>query len=276
MSDGHVGGWLVDAEDREQLAASSFDGWHGQVEGLFSAPEEIDPRPWHKVENQGQQGACQGHALTSCAEMCFNIATGQVQQFSRQAAYIWTQNKDGIRGDRGSTITGGEWVAKNVGFCLESLWPYQARYVIRPPSSSMEACKADAAKRRIRTTSAMKSYDDCFKWLSAGLGGVELGIIWNASMHGKGVIESYNPSGRGGGHAVAFLGYSARKDAKGRKFLWLANSWGSWGNKGYAEVAPAAVDAMFASKYTVMRGLSDLSGADIKPRPVDFSKEIRL
>lgn len=271
-----IGGWDPDLENRAELEATSYEGWVSQVEGLYGAPEQIDPRPWHKIHNQAQQGACRGHSGTSNGEMCFNIATGAVQQFSRQAFYIWTQRKDGITGDRGSTIGGGEWIAKNVGFCLESLWPYTGKYVTKPPGDEA-ACKADAAKRKIRTTAAMRSYADCFKWLSAGLGGIDIGIIWNASMHNRGVIESYNPSGRGGGHAVAFLGYSTRKDAKGRSYLWLVNSWGTaWGQGGYAEVAPAAIDAMFTSKYTVCRGMSDMAGEDLRPRPVNFATEVNL
>jgi hypothetical protein len=268
-----VGAWRIDLEDFDTLEKTSFEGWESQVEGLYAEPEEIDPRPFHRVEHQQQQGACQGHELSSIGEHCWRIATQENLQFSRQFCYIETQRIDGLIGrDVGSTIGGGEQLAKTKGFPLESFWQYTGVYHTNPPGG-IQACYNDGKKRLIKTSAAMRSYADCRKFLGAGVGGISLGIPWNASMHSKGVIESYDPNLPGGGHALAFLGYSKRVDAQGRKYLWLLNSWGTtWGQKGWAEVAPAAIDQMFRSRYTVMRGLSDMQTDAITPRPVDFSQ----
>lgn len=268
-----LGAWRVDLEDFDTLEKTSDESWQAKVEGLYAEPEEIDPRPFHRVENQAQQGACQGHANSSIGESCWHTATGQNLQFSRQFAYIETQRIDGLLGrDQGSTITGGEKLSKTRGYPLEQLWVYTGRYHTTPPGG-IQACYNDGKTRLIKTSAAMRSYDDCRKFLGAGVGAILLGITWNASMHSKGVIDSYDPNLSGGGHAVAFLGYSRRVDTKGRKYLWLLNSWGTnWGQKGWAEVAPAAIDSMFRSRYTVMRGLSDMQTDAITPRPIDWSQ----
>lgn len=268
-----LNGWRIDVEDFDTLEKTSQDGWQKQVEGLYAEPEEIDPRPFHRVENQLQQGACQGHANSSIGEQANHIATGENLQFSRQFCYIETQRIDGLIGrDQGSTITGGEQLAKTRGYPLESFWEYTGRYVMSPPGG-IQACYDDAKKRLIKTTAAIRSYDEGRRFLGAGLGGILIGITMNASMHSGGLIESYDPNLSGGGHAMAFLGYSKRTDRTGRKYWWLLNSWGTnWGQKGWAEVAPAAIDAMFRSRYTVMRGLSDMAVNEIKPRPIDWSQ----
>lgn len=270
--DWHVGGWRLDKEDRQSLAKFSYRPWRDRIQKVYGYPEELAPQVWHRVENQGQQGACQGHANTSGAEFCYRIALQSldpVLQFSRQAAYIWTQEIDGIKGDSGSTIDGGAKMGKTRGYPLESLWQYTGRYVTRP-TGDYQAVINDAKGRLLRTTAVMTSYDDVFLFLSSGLGAVEIGITWNGSMN-HAVVETYDWVARGGGHALVFLGWSKKRDKKGRPYLWLANSWGtSWGNKGYAEVSPQAVTEMFKSRYTVMIGLSDMYGPQIRPRPYNF------
>lgn len=261
-------GYRIDLEDPTALKATSFDGWEDRVKGLFSAPEEMDPRAYHRVEHQGQQGACQGHALTSVVEHCYHIATGEVIHFSRQYGYVGAQKIDGIRGDRGSTIHGGMKLATTRGLCREELWPYTGRYVVNPPNSTWNDLYADASRYVIRSHSVLRTYQQVFDYLASGIGAVEIGVSWG--VPNSPVVERYTASG--GGHAVAFMGYSKRRDSQGRKYLWLLNSWGqTWGNKGWAEVSPAVVDSMGRAAYTVMIGMSDLDGEGIAPRPVDWS-----
>ena len=256
-------GYRLDLENHDELQQFSTPFRH-LVDGLFSAPPEIDPRPWHRIENQGEMGSCQGHAQSSVCEMAFHIATGQVIQFSPLFAYLATQKIDGLLGtDCGSTISGGSQCAMQVGCCPLEVMPYPnpVHYSYLIPSNAYAA----ASSFKIRSKSTCRSYDDVYSFLASGQGGVELGIAWGDSMtpDARGVIEQFRP-GRGG-HAVAFLGYSLRKDSVGRNYLWLPNSWGpdSWGIRGWAEVSPVAVDQMFAHPQTVMVGLSDLS----VPRP---------
>lgn len=237
----------------------------------FTAPEEIDPTLWHRIENQGSMGSCQGHALSSVCEYCYYIATGSIIQFSPMWCYLGSQKIDGLLGrDNGSTIDGGRRLAEEGGVCRLEVFPYPnpVHYSTNIPSGAA----ADAAKYKIRHHVICRSYDDVFQFLASGMGGVELGITWNGSCqpNSQGRIETYNGGG-GGGHAICFLGYSKDvRDSQGRKYLWLANSWDkNWGKNGFALVAPRAVEQMFQSQYTVMIGMSEM--IDLKPREIDFA-----
>ena len=262
-------GYRIDLERIAQLRQDAVD-FRSHVDGLYSAPPEIDPRPWHRIENQGSMGSCQGHALSSVCEMAYHIATGAVTQFSPLFAYYATQQVDGLLGrDDGSTIAGGMQCAKQFGACpLEAMpYPNPVRYTGRFTANAFEA----AEPFKIRSHAVCQSYDDVFAFLSSGQGGVEIGINWGSSMtpNRDGVIEQFHP-GRGG-HAVCFLGYSRREDDQGRKYLWLANSWSEeWGDRGWAEISPRAVDQMAQHRDTVMIGLSDLSTPT--PRSIDWVK----
>jgi hypothetical protein len=263
-------GYRIDLERIDELRRSAID-FRTHVDGRFSTPPEIDPRPWHRIENQGAMGSCQGHALSSVCEMGYHIATNEVTQFSPLFAYYATQQIDGLLGrDAGSTISGGMQCAKQFGACpLEAMpYPQPVRYTGRFTPDAFQA----AAPFKIRSHALCAGYDDVFAFLASGQGGVEIGLSWGSSMtpNRDGVIEQFRSGG--GGHAVCFLGYSRREDSQGRKYLWLANSWSEdWGDRGWAEVSPEAVDQMAEHRDTVMIGLSDLSTPT--PRVVDWVKE---
>lgn len=262
--EGQTGFWLGDEEDRDGLLATSSP----IPEMLFSAPEEVDPRklfPSHRwVENQGSQGSCAGHANTTILEYCLGIASqAEPVHLSRQYSYICAQQKSRITGDRGSTIDGNVRTAAE-GICEETYWPYTGRYVTSPPGG-WEPCRENAKKYRLAKHSVLRTYDDVFAWIASGTGAVNIGISWG--VPDSPVCESYRRVG--GGHAVALIGYTKRKDSQGRNYILLLNSWGAgWGNGGWCEVAPKAIEQMFDSSYTVMIGMTDM--VDIKPREINI------
>jgi C1A family cysteine protease len=260
-------GYRFDLERHEMLASSSMQ-FRYAVDGQYDAPDEIDPRGWHVIENQGSMGSCQGHALTSCCEYAYRIATaGEVKHFSEMFGYLSTQKVDGLLGrDQGSTIEGGAKAAKLYGNCPVEVFPYPSRYSTNVPHDAWSA----AEPFKIKYHSMCTSYEDVYAFLASGQGGVEIGLQWNNSMtpNSHGIIEHYT-SGGGGGHAVCFLGYSAKTDGAGNKYLWLANSWSaSWGKEGWAQVAPVAVDQILRHRWSVAIGLSDLTTPE--PRKVDW------
>ncbi len=267
-----VGGWRCDLENRETLRKrlSSIYVLRRWREIDFTVPDEVDPRDWLKVENQGQIGSCQGQSLTTNAEIAYKIATGNRElQFSRHAAYIWSQRIDGIKGDNGSTLEAGQQVAEKIGFCLESTVPYPSMHTYTNKIPNEAKAKAEAAQYRIAKSAQCQTYDDVFEWISKGFGGVQLGIAWpNSWMNNNGTIESFSPGG--GGHAIAFVGYLKDKASDGRNRLILANSWGKdWGDGGYSIVAPKAVDQMLRHSWTVMIGHTDMTSPE--PREWTFT-----
>lgn len=247
-----VNGWRIDLEDFEAIDAMGDDirDWQDAVSGLYAAPKAIS-YPWLRIEHQGQQGACQGFALSSAAEVCHYIATqGKVTQLSPQWAYIESQQLDGLLGyDRGSTLSSGIRVAMQLGLCREELWPYTGKYHTAPPKGRA-ACLEDARTFKVRKGIRLTTAQQVKDWIAGGVG---------AAWCGRRI-------GWGGGHATLF----AELDALGR-FVEV-NSWGKqWNGGGRAVHTFQTVQSWFSDQYTVFMGISDME--TIVVRPVDFSKE---
>ncbi len=262
-----VSGWDPAIEDFRAIEQTATDVGD-RLSDLFGAPEEIDPRRWHRIENQGRVGSCQGFALSSVGELGFHVATGKVKQFSAMWCYLMSQRIGGLTGDRGSRLIDGLTLAKTKGFCPDEVFPYPGFYTTTIPAG----CAAAALPYRIQYHAMCRSYDQVFQFLATHQGGVEIGVSWGGmTPRADGVLERYR-RGALGGHAMAFLGYSRRLDNQGRKYLWLANSHSEdWGNQGWAEVSPTAVEEMLEQRDSVMIGLSDLTTPE--PRKFNWSTQ---
>jgi intein/homing endonuclease len=219
---------------------------------------------------------CQGQAITENLEYCYTVATGKVLQFSRMYAYLVSQMYDNIRGDRGSTLSGGTKTVREKGCCVESIAPYPSSY----PGHSWvtSAMHENASKYKMLSHTNMSSTDQIKQFIGSGIGIVQIGIAWNNSMtpDSKGCIRTFS-SGGGGGHSVTFTGYLPDDEvgATSSKGWWLLlkNSWGTrWGKGGFAYVDPAACDSMLRHQWTVMIGRSEMDVPEPRPLPVDFTK----
>lgn len=233
-------------------------------------PESQRLWEWMQVEDQKQQGSCQGNARTSAEELAlWRQSRGTIVQLSRQFAYITSQQVDGIRGDRGSTMEGGAKASQKFGSCLESFAPYTGQYYT---NFSQEAY-TDAKRRTLTTFSRLDNYDEVLRWLVHGIGGVVIGIGWNGSCEpdDRGCIENYR--GGGGGHALALLDWSKTlSDAGGRPYIDMYNSWGKrWGRNGRAFINPRVVD-QWCKTQTVL-GYSKMNADDLVPQSYDWIKQ---
>lgn len=280
-SDSFNPGYAIELEDRKYLLDSST-----KAEMLVSGdlPERMDPRlselfknsNWLQMEDQKQQGSCQGQALTETGEFCYTVISGRIVQLSRQYAYVRSQMFDNIKGDRGSTLSGGTKCALE-GICLESIGPYMGdRYpgweYIKP------TMKEDAKNYILRSHTNIKQEKDVKGYLGSGLGIVQIGISWGNSMNpnSQGVVTSFRAGS--GGHSVVFCGYVPDADigVKSSSGYWylLKNSWSArWGLKGFAYVDPRAVSQMLSHQWTVMIGRSDMNAPQPRPIRVDFTEK---
>ena len=145
----HRLGYAVELENFEELEKTGEDPelmLTKAKENLPTFNPKIDPTVLFNILNQGNQGSCQGHSLSTIFTICYFLITGRIEYFSRAAAYYLSQRKDGIRGDRGSTLNGGRWVATQHGLCLESHWAYPSRYNPKEPSGINYPFKLVASK----------------------------------------------------------------------------------------------------------------------------------
>lgn len=237
---------------------------------ISDLPESQKTADWLQVEDQQQQGSCQGNARSSAEEVAvYRQTEGEIVQLSRQFAYITSQRIDGISGDQGSTMEGGAKASQKWGSCLEELAKYTGRYY----TEFSQAAWSDAEKRKLTSFQRLENYDQVLRWIVHGVGGVVIGIGWNSSCSpdSRGCIESYRSGG--GGHALALLDWNKRfLDTLGRPYIDMFNSWGrSWGFQGRAFIAPKIVD-YWCQKETVL-GYSKMDLKDIQPKSYDWIKQ---
>jgi hypothetical protein len=148
----------------------------------------------------------------------------------------------------------------------EAELPYRTPYPNNARTIVTDAMRAKAGQFKIRSHTWLESYDAIFQYLASGVGAVHTGTLWNDSFYARnGVLESISLRG-GGGHATAWLGYSKRKDSKGRNYIWRINSH----NDSWTEIAPSVIDALCRHEYTSIVGVSDLSTPG--PRAVSWIK----
>jgi hypothetical protein len=268
-------GYDPEQEDRDFIA--SLTGAEDVVRLVGSYVEQsLDPRKLIRVENQARMGSCAGHSLSSNLEWLYCIATqGQIIQLSRMAAYILAQDVNNITTDSGSVVSSGVKVARETGLPEESLWPYPASYTRTKPNNNW---RENASKYKIARAVNITTWEQWRTWLGSGQGGIHTGISWGNSMN-KAIIESFVPGG--GGHSVAALCLSERKDHNGEPYSWIKNSWSeSFGSReypGWHEWSPTAVKQMLQHRFTSFVGLSDMP--NVKPREFtmdDLKKLLRV
>ena len=242
VPDGKKLGWMVEREDQAWIDSLEVGvpftyGDYRPIQETLKKPSE-----WLRIEDQNGFGSCQGHALSSVCEIAYYNATkGDIIQLSRWFAYVGTQKIDGIRGDQGSTISGGAELAKRYGICPEELCPYPRTY-----KYTLSQEQYDAAERfKLKTARRLTTVDDVRIWLDSGMGGINIGVRWG-----------------GGGHAVAII------ETIGRDFK-LSNSWGTqWGDRGFFTWTEREMNSYLRDNYTVAIGLTDMD--QVKPRELDW------
>lgn len=266
MSGEHTG-WIREAEDDsflKELAKSALP----KEFRTYGVPSEVRPdigANAHRLENQGPMGSCQGHTIASCVEQLNTTATsGDRTQLSNLFAYLATQKIDGLLGsDRGSTISGGVKLATSSGVppLANAPYPNPVRYPngnqIR---SILKQANYDAGKPfTIRSSIGIRSHDQAKQWIGGG-GVISIGKTWPPrfrTVNQRRVVSAIGQ--RGGGHAVAILGY--RKNGN----LIVANSHDYW-----YEIPPQLFEQTLRHRYTVCIGLSDM--ANPKPRDLSYLK----
>jgi hypothetical protein len=225
-----------------------------------SIHEELDPTPHLRIENQGSWPSCTGHAMTTVMECIAGLQAGrweEIPQLSRK--FMWEAGQKEWTGrinwKEGCTIAHVVKAAMEFGCCPESVAPYDFKASSLTTQAFREALKIKALNQV-----EIPDYESAKRFLDGGYGAIVAGVNWTSSMSScPGVMtENMVRSGRSvGGHAVPFVGF--RRNGN----LLLPNSWGSsYANNGVAEVTPDAFDWLCSQAYTVMRGITDLTGFD--------------
>lgn len=251
-----VGDWAWEQEDYGYLQNLPESPVRGPAWEAFKRPPEVNIN-WHRTENQGRIGSCQGHALSSVLER-LAFVRGENVQLSEIFAYLGSQKIDGLLGgDRGSTVSGGCKLAVEFGCTPEARTGYPTSYPGRAERDKILSAENYAAAAPYKAKSSWRvpdDYDALLDFIGGG-GGVNFGIKYGSGMIPKDrIVRSYSPGM--GGHAMCILGYD--KDGN----LRAANS---HGDGGYL-IMPKAWQQIMSHRYTAAIGLMGNAGG----QPVDW------
>lgn len=262
-------GWIPDREDRNRLIAFCTQSQKfAQAFRSVEVPENLT-QDWLRVENQQSIGSCQGHDLTTGAEVLHYLATGEQVQLSRLHAYIGTQAIDQknrvpdvyVGADAGSTIAGGlEYGLR--GFVLESDCPYRGdRYPNQSECQRILSVKQND-RFRIRSGFQVEDYQHGLQCVAGGMV-LTIGTVWDFLIDPDWIVRQWRPHGKGG-HARSICEIRNRR-------LCEVNSWGrDWGLNGRFCWDEAAFNFMLKHPWTVCLALT--GDAKPKPRKIDFTK----
>ena len=241
-----IAGWLAEEEPQQWWDDLPEMPVLGDFKPVTEFPHYYrKPSEWIKIEHQNGFGSCAGHSNSSCVEISYYFETGEEIQLSRWYSYIKAQLIDGIRGDRGSTISAQGKVATRHGIPLEEVMPYPSRYSQSIPPGADDL----AAKYKVAQAVRIQNYEECMDFLRSGLGGVNIGVRW----------------GRGG-HAVCIT------EEEGDGGVKVANSWGeNWGDGGWFSWSKNELKQKFNESYTRAVGITDM--VSIEPREVQWEKQ---
>ena len=219
--------WVPDVPDFR-------DKYHVATNEITSLPPTIDlSDKMTPVENQGDLGACTGHAITSAVEFLEFGKSKRVKQLSRLYVYYnerWIEGS--IKEDAGAIIRDGIKSLVKWGACDESLWAYDPeKFQIKPPVDAYH----DGEYRKIKTYYRVdQTLKDLLNALADGFP-IIMGFTVYESFEGDDVsVTGLVPMPKLeekqlGGHAVLCVGY----DIEAKTFK-VRNSWGEeWGDHGY-------------------------------------------
>lgn len=241
------GDWKSEKEDYSFIRSlpripMSTPAWQA-----FARPAEVDIK-WHRTEDQGQIGSCQGHSLSSVLER-LAFVRGETVQLSEIFAYLASQKLDDLLGeDDGSTISGGCQVGLEYGCCPELLTGYPYNYPKKSEREIILSLTNYAAALPYKAMSLWEVPSDHDKVLDfiGGGGAINFGITYYSSLIPDDlIVRDYRPGRNSGGHAMCLLGY----DQSGN--LRAANS---HADGGYL-ITPGAWNQMMQHEDTAAIGL---------------------
>ena len=182
------------------------------------------------VQDQGQEGSCVFHAITSAMEYAEIEEKTQLTMLSRAFPYYNYRAQEGdIDDDSGADPAVALKVFAQQGTCREDIWPYTPAHFAQKPSP---AAYADAPNHRVLTYQTLGSLNDMLQCMANGWGFVCGISVYQSFEDAKnGIIPMPTPGETFlGGHMI-YVGGGYDTHKKAFKFM---NSWGTdWGQDGF-------------------------------------------
>lgn len=216
--------------------------------------------PHLSIRQQGMTNSCCGHGTAHAAMQAAYMQSGQRYDLSPWWCYIQAQKYGGNVGrDVGAYLGGACKAVQQVGIAPLRLAQNTGRYY----TSFSDEAVLEAAKVKVLHTIDLEAggYDALRLLLGQQMGAACFAVNWPLRTDANGDVETYR--GGGGGHAMAWVGLSTRKDSQGRPWVWCANSHPTMTR---FQMSPTAIDqiirqddwgAFAISTMTVMKPVVD-------------------
>lgn len=237
-------GCLKDEEDERDLMMMAYI----PPEEEIIMPESLDYiYKMTPVRNQGLEGTCVAFAtVTGVKEYQEQEEYQKYIKLSPRYLYHHCKEIDRRPDEEGTTIRSAMKVLKNLGVCLEKLWPYIPLKEGNPEPGVNE----NAAQYKEKTYARIRSISEVKRTLIVH-GPCVVGIICFPSI--METTKGYIPMPKlgekpEGGHALCIVGYDDRKS-----LFKFKNSWGEdWGDKGYGYLSYEYMENYMMDAWTMV------------------------
>jgi C1A family cysteine protease len=239
---------IANARDAGMLAAAAI-------------PAQKDLRAsWWTIGDQGETGSCVGWATADSVLRWHFVESGKITKTDRLAVrFIWMSAKETDVFDQrpttfiesdGTSLKAALDIARKFGCVHDRLLPFATGKLYPGASKTFYAI---AAQLKISAyINVGMDPSDWREWIANNgpiLTRLNVDKSWNNATENDGDLDAYIPYPpgdlRGGGHAVALVGYTEDR------FI-VRNSWGkTWGDEGFAYAAVAYAEEAFTEAYGV-------------------------
>lgn len=234
---------------------------HAREAGVHDATASVPARKdlrelWWKIGDQGDTGSCVGWASADAVLRWHFVKAGLIAKTDRLAPrFQWmaaketdsftTQPTTFIESD-GTSPKAALDIARKYGAVKDTVLPFASG---RLYPGDVKSFYATAAKLKIKSYFNLGVDLAAWKaWIATNgpiLTRLDVDATWDDAPATKGNLDLYKPKTARGGHAVAFVGYTADR------FI-VRNSWGTtWGDKGFGYASSAYAQAAFTEAYGV-------------------------
>jgi C1A family cysteine protease len=239
---------------------------HADHAGLLAArraavPASKDLRAaWWKIGDQGGSGSCVGWATTDAVLRWHFVKAGRLKQTEKLAPrFTWMASKETDQFFNapttfievaGTSLKAALDVSRKYGAVREQVLPFASGKLF---SGEEKAFYARAAQFKISsyfnlTLRRPSDIEAWRRWLAGNgpiLTRLNVDRTWYEARDNSGNLDSYRAETKGGGHAIALVGYTPDR------FI-VRNSWGtSWGDKGFGYASLAYAQDAFTEAYGV-------------------------
>lgn len=204
------------------------------------------------VKDQGNEGSCAPHAVTSHME-AIELGFDYDNQLILSPQFLYYHYREmlaDVNEDGGCMLRMLFKLVAKDGVCRERLWPYSKPWNRKP----VHECYTDAENHQILQYLSLSTVTDMISCIASGYGFVGGIPVYESfdNLSDAGVVP--NPE-RGekleGYHAIYFHGYNQRDQT-----IYFQNSWSKdWGQNGHAKLSFAYMS--LGSDYWTVRTMED-------------------